>query len=165
MRKIATFIFTVAALAAAGVWANAADGTVKGSVAYEGMTVEFKHVYMITGPDVFDPKATVRTLLFTDADIGDKVKACDSVFCATGLVLNGMTVDFGSRPRLNYWVSANNQLLQISGTAIIADAFKSTADTADHLAGTLIIDDSEVKGPKAEATFDVTLTKAFKAHH
>ncbi|MGH7851270.1 MAG: hypothetical protein ACREOP_13315 [Thermodesulfobacteriota bacterium] len=165
MRNIAIFVFAVAAFAAAGMLAHAAEGTVKGSVAYEGMTVEFKHVYMITGPDVFDPKVTVRTLLFTDADIGDKVKACDSVFCATGLVLNGMTVDFGSRPRFNYWVGVNNQLLQIGGTAITADAFKSTADTADHLAGTLIIDDSEVKGPKAEATFGVTLTKAFTAHH
>ena len=165
MRNIAIFVFAVAASAAAGMLAHAAEGTVKGSVAYEGMTVDFKHVYMITGPDVFDPKATVRTLLFTDADIGDKVKACESVFCATGLVLNGMTVDFGSRPRFNYWVGVNNQLLQIGGTAITADAFKSTADTADHLAGTLIVDDSEVKGPKAEATFDVTLTKAFTAHH
>ncbi len=165
MRTITIFVFAFAALAAAVVRADAGDGTVTGGVAYEGKTVEFKHVYMITGPDVFDPNVTVRTLLFTDADIGGKVKACDSVFCAAGLVLNGMTVDFGSRPRLNYWVGVNNQLLQIGGTAITADAFKSTADTADHMAGTLMIDDSEVKGPKAEATFDVTLTKAFKAHH
>ena len=103
--------------------------------------------------------------MFTDADIGDKVKACESVFCATGLVLNGMTVDFGSGPRLNYWVGVNNQLKQISGTAVPDEAFKATADTADRLAGTLMIDDSDVQGPKAEATFDVTLTKAFKSHH
>ena len=165
MRRFSIFVLALAAVAALGVSAGAAEGTVKGSVMYEGKTATFKHVYLITGPDVFDPKFTDRTLLFTTDDIGDKLMACDSVFCATGLVMNGMTVEWGPNPRLNYWVGINNQLIQIGGTAIPGEAFKAKADTPDHLAGVLLIDDSEVQGPAATAEFDVTLTKAFKTHH
>lgn len=162
MKYLITLILLVTVFA---VNAGAGEGTVKGNVVYEGMTVDFKHVYLITGPNVFKPEETVRTLIFTDADLGDKIKACDSVFCATGLVLNGMTVEFTSSPRLNYWVTANNQLMQISGTALPDESFKPKANTADHIAGVLMIDDSDVNGPKAQAEFDVTLTKSFTTHH
>ena len=165
MRTISIFVLALIAVAALGVAAGAAEGTVTGSVMYEGKTVTFKHVYMITGPDAFDPKFTDRTLLFTADDIGAKLMACESVFCAEGLVINGMTLEWGPNPRLNYWVGVNNQLIQIGGTAIPGEVFKAKADTPDHLAGLLLIDDTKVQGPAATAEFDVTLTKAFKTHH
>ncbi|MFI5324078.1 MAG: hypothetical protein ACHQ6U_11265 [Thermodesulfobacteriota bacterium] len=164
MRTISIVVLALAAAVVFGIAARAA-GTVPGSVEYQGNSVKFTHVYLISSPDMFDPKATVRTLILTDADIGDKITACYSVFCATGLVLNGMTVEFSHNPRLTYWVGVKNQLKQVTGSAIPVEVFKPKADTPDHLAGLLMIDDSGIKGPKGTAEFDVTLTKSFTSRN
>jgi hypothetical protein len=164
MRTVSIFVLAFAAAAFGLAVHAAAEGTVTGNVEFDGFTVNFKHVYLLTAPDVFDPKAVVRTLIFTDADISNRIKLCDSVFCATELVLNGMTVEFSSNPRLTYWVGVKNQIKQISGSAIPAEVFRAKVNTPNHLAGVLMIDDYGIKGPKATAEFNVTLTKAFKTH-
>jgi hypothetical protein len=163
MRAITIFVLSLAA-AVIGAAARADSGSVSGKVEYKGASVMFKYVYLVTSPGTFDPKATDRTLIFTDSDIGERIKGCDSVFCATGVVLNGMTVQFGSTSRITYWVVLRNQLTQISGTVVPEEVFKPRIDKTDHIAGILMIDNSAIGGPKANANFDVTLTKAFGAH-
>ena len=71
-----------------------------------------------------------------------------------------MQVDLDAAPRLLYWISLNNQLVQYSGTA--QNEFMTlTADTRDHLAGTLKFDQSASGGPVVDVAFDAKLVKTF----
>lgn len=78
-----------------------------------------------------------------------------------GSLTEGMTVDFDVGPRLNYWVVGNGQKIQYSGTAKPEQALKLTADTAQRLAGTLVIDDSAAGGAKVNVKFDATAVKQY----
>jgi len=71
-----------------------------------------------------------------------------------------MQVDLDAAPRLLYWISLNNQLVQYSGTAQ-NEFLTLTADTNDHLAGTLKFDQSASGGPVVDITFDTKLLKTF----
>jgi hypothetical protein len=81
--------------------------------------------------------------------------------CASGNVTEGMTVDFDVGPRLNYWVVGNGQKVQYSGTAKPDETLKLTADTPEHLAGTLAIDDGAMGGARVSVKFDTTTVKQF----
>ena len=83
-------------------------------------------------------------------------------FVASGLVDEGMTVDFGAGPRLNYWLVMNGQKIQYSGTAQ-PTAFTGAQNDPARLAGKLRIDDTAAGGPRVEAEVDVGLTKEFTA--
>ena len=72
-----------------------------------------------------------------------------------------MTVDFDAGPRLNYWMVANGQKIQYSGTARPDETSKLTANAADNLAGTLSIDDSKAGGAKVDVNFDAKTVKQF----
>ena len=74
--------------------------------------------------------------------------------------MEGMIVELGLGPRLNYWIVLNDQLVQYSGT-VESTALKATADTPDHFAGMLKFDDSSAAGPKIDVEFDAPLLKAF----
>ncbi len=141
--------------------AFAADNA-SGTIAYKSRTATLKHVYLIKGPDAVDPKVTIRELIISSADIGAKLNACKTMSCASGILQEGMTVDFGPSPRLNYWIVLNNQMVQYSGTAVPA-ALTAKQNDANRLAGTLRIDDSTAGGPRIEVEFDVGLTKEFSA--
>jgi hypothetical protein len=140
----------------------AADGTASGTVVYKGKTVAIKHVWLVKGPDVLNPKSTIRELIFSPTDIGAKVKACKNISCPAGNLDEGLTVDLDAGPRLNYWLVQNGQKIQYSGTAK-PETLKATANTPERVAGKLTIDDSKAGGGKNDIDFDVPLTAELKA--
>jgi len=152
------------AAAAAFVPAVAAADPASGTIDYRSnagpIVVSVTSVYMVKGPDEVSGK-TIRQLIFTSDDVGATLHACSSMTCAGGNVMEGMTVDFDAGPRLNYWVAANGQRVQYSGTAKPDEALKLSADTPGHLAGTLTIDDSAAGGPKVNILFDAKTVKQF----
>jgi hypothetical protein len=145
--------------------AVAADGSANGTLTYKSkgapITVALKYVWLVKGPDAMDPKVTIRHLIFSATDIGAKVAACKTMSCTDADLGSGMTVDLGSGPRLNYWVSLNDQRVQYSGTAM-PDALKLATDTPGRLAGKLTIDDSAAGGAKVDVEFDVPLLQELK---
>jgi hypothetical protein len=82
--------------------------------------------------------------------------------CVGGVLDEGMTVDFDSGPRLNYWIVMNGQMVQYSGTAD-PSVFTASADAPDRLAGGIKIDSMGGGTGSLEVTFDATLVKEFQA--
>jgi hypothetical protein len=165
VRRSRLAMMALAVAAAAALSAAAADAEpASGTISYQGkagaVAVKVANVYLVTGPDAVSGK-TIRELIFTAADIGAKLQACASMSCASGIVTEGMTVDFDTGPRLNYWVVGNGQKIQYSGTAKPDETLTATADTAQRLAGTLTIDDSAKGGAKVNVKFDATVVKQF----
>lgn len=150
----------VALVLAVTLDATAAGDTASGILTYKSKggptTATIKFGWLVKGPDDFDPKITIRHLIFSATDISAKIAACKTVMCMQGSVGNGMTVDLGTGQRLNYWVSLNDQRLQYSGTVPPA-ALTLTTDTPTRLAGKLAFDDTAADGPKADITFDMPL--------
>ncbi len=138
--------------------AYAADSA-SGTWNYKGQVSAIKYAWLVTGPSDMDPGRTVRRVVMSTVDIGAKLKDCKTFSCTDGVVTEGMTIDFGSGPRLNYWLAQNGQKVQYSGTAR-PETFTGTND-ANHIAGSLAIDDIAAGGPKIDARFDVTRIKEF----
>jgi len=157
-----TLLAITLALSLAALPALAADGTAKGTVVYKGKTAAIKHVWLVKGPDAVNPKQTIRTLIFSAADIGAKVKACKTMSCLSADLNDGVTVDLDAGPRLNYWVVLKGQKIQYSGTAK-PETLKATANTAAKVAGKLAIDDSAAGGGKIDIEFDAPLLAELKA--
>ena len=152
----------VAALALAPLPAAAdpASGTINYQSKAGAIAVTVANVYLVKGPDAASGK-TIRQLIFTSSDVGQKIQACASLSCVSGNVSEGMTVDFDAGPRLNYWVVGSGQKIQYSGTARPDEVLKLTADAADRLAGSMTIDDGAMGGAKANVTFDAKIAKQF----
>lgn len=135
----------------------------KGKLAYKTGSKSFdmniKSAYFIAGPDGFDSGKKIRRLIFTTNTLDDKIKSCGAMNCVDQYI-EGMQVDLDAAPRLLYWISLNNQLVQYSGTAQ-TEFMTLTADTQDHLAGTLKFDQSASGGPVVDVTFDAKLVKTF----
>ena len=145
-----------------GIAASAAAAdTTNGALSYKGRTAALKFAWLVTGPDDMAPGKTVRRLILSATDIGAKIEACKTFSCTDSDLKEGMTVEFGSGPRLNYWVVLNGQLIQYSGTAK-HETFTARANEAGRVAGKLAIDDVAAGGPKIDAEFDVKLMKEFK---
>ena len=144
---------------------DAADGSANGTLTYKSkagpITIALKYVWLVKGPDAVDPKTIIRHLIFSATDIGAKVAACKTMSCTDADLGSGMTVDLGSGPRLNYWVSLNDQRVQYSGT-VTPDALKLATDTPGRLAGKLTIDDSSAGGAKVDVEFDAPLLQELK---
>jgi hypothetical protein len=142
--------------------AEAADGSANGTLTYKSkggpITVALKYVWLIKGPDAVDQKLIIRHLIFSATDIGAKIAACKTMSCTDADLGSGMTVDLGSGPRLNYWVSLNEQKVQYSG-AVMPDALKLATDTPTRMAGKLTIDDSAAGGAKVDVDFDAPLLR------
>ncbi len=142
---------------------NAAEKA-KGTLTYKGpkqtFNVALKHAYLVKGPDTFDATKTVRRLILTSSDFSAAIKGTDALNGFDGNLKEGMIVELADGPRLNYWIVLNDQLVQYSGMAEPA-ALKSTANTVDHLAGKLTIDDTSAGGPKINVDFDAPLLKTF----
>ena len=136
----------------------------KGTLTYKAksgpVVVTVKHAYLFKGPDVVSGK-TIRRLVLSSEDAGAALRDCATMMCSDGGITDGMTVDFDSGPRLNYWFVANGQLVQYSGTADPASA-KLKVDTPDRIAGTLNLDARSAAGPLVEVEFDVRLIKEVK---
>jgi hypothetical protein len=142
--------------------AGAEPGEAKGTLTHKARTVTFKHAYLVTGPDGFDPRKTVRQIILSARDIGAQVRGCQTMSCASGVLMEGLTVDIDGGPRLNYWMTVNDQMVQHSGTKPPA-ALKASADEPKRLAGKLAFDDTQSGGPKVDVEFDAALVKEFKA--
>ena len=140
--------------------AEPASGTIKYQSKAGPIVINVAHVYLVKGPDAVSGK-TIRELIFAPADIAAKLQACASISCVSGNLTEGMTIDFDAGPRLNYWVVANGQKVQYSGTAKPDETLKLTTDTTDQLAGTLSIDDSKAGGAKVNVKFDAKTVKQF----
>jgi hypothetical protein len=156
-----TAIVVAAAFAAAFAVPAAAEPA-KGTVTQGSRTATIQHAWLVVGPDVMDPKTTVRQLVLSSTDIGAKIKACAKLSCVGGHVEDGMTVDIGG-PRLNFWVSLNGQRVQYSGTEAPA-ALAAGVNDGKRLAGTLKIDKSKSGGSTIDVSFDAPLAKTFTAY-
>lgn len=146
-----------------GAAASPADADpAKGTVTQAGRTATIRHAWLVVGPDAVEPKKTIRQVVLSADDLGAKLQACARMGCASGLVGDGMTIDFDAGPRLNYWVSLNGQRVQYSGTEP-ASSFAATANDGKRIAGRLAIDKTASGGPKLDVTFDAPLAKTFTA--
>ncbi|MEO8741061.1 MAG: hypothetical protein ABI537_15335 [Casimicrobiaceae bacterium] len=151
---VAVVLFPIAAVA------EPASGTINYQSKAGALAINAANVYLVKGPDAVSAK-TIRELILTSADIGAKLQSCATMACASGAVTEGMTVDFDASPRLNYWVVGNGQKIQYSGSARPEATLKLTADTAQRLAGTLVIDDSAAGGAKVNVKFDANVVKQY----
>jgi hypothetical protein len=139
-----------------------AAGEAKGTLTHTGKTVTLKHAYLVTGPDAVDPKKMVRRVM-SGKDVGANVRGCQTMSCASGEIMEGLVVDLDGGPRLNYWMTINDQLVQHSGTKPPA-VLKASADQPKRLAGKLTFDDTQALGPRVDVEFDAAaLVKEFKA--
>jgi hypothetical protein len=141
---------------------EAAAGEAQGTLTHKARTVTFTHAYLVTGPDGFEPKKTVRRVILSTKDVGAKLRGCETMSCADGVLLEGLAVDLDGGLRLNYWMTVNDQLVQYSGTKPPA-ALETRADQPRRLAGRLAFDDTPSGGPKVEVEFDAALVKEYKA--
>jgi hypothetical protein len=139
--------------------AESAGGAIDYASKVGTVTVAVKHAYLVEGPDVASGK-NIRRIVLSVADVASKINACGNMMCSDGDLAEGMTVDIGAGPRLNYWIVANGQRIQYSGTAVPA-SIKLTVDTAQRVAGTLVIDDRAAGGPSIRVDFDAPLLKQF----
>jgi hypothetical protein len=141
---------------------GAAVGDAKGTLTHKARTVILKHAYLVTGPDGLDPKKMVRRVILSAKDVGAQVRGCRTMSCADGVLMEGLVVDMDGGPRLNYWMTVNDQMVQYSGTKPPA-ALETSVDEPKRLAGKLAFDDTPADGPRVEVEFDAALVKEFKA--
>ena len=161
LRRTRRMALAAAAMLLSGAAAaEPASGTINYQSKAGPIVINVAHVFLVKGPDAVSGK-TIRQLVFAPADIGAKLNACATLSCVSGNLSDGMTVDFDAGPRLNYWVVANGQKVQYSGTAKPDESLKLTVDTADNLAGTLTLDDSKAGGAKVTIKFDAKTVKQF----
>ena len=141
----------------------AAASPAKGTIAYKSSSKEFtvpiRFAFYMKGPDTIDPKTIVRRLIFSATDLTTTLQKCTSMSCADGSGSDAIMVDL-AKPRLNFWLSLNNGLVQNSGTADVK-GLTLTTDTPARLAGRLAFDGGGGGGPKVSAEFDAPLLKEF----
>lgn len=158
-RVLVALVFAVAFVASP---VAAADGEAKGTLSYKGKTLTLRHVYFVKGPDQVDATKIIRRIILTGTDVEAKLRACRTMSCVSGEILEGIEIDLDAGPRLHYWLVLNNQLVQYSGTARPA-VLKIAGQDPKRLAGTLAIDDTAAGGGKVDAEFAATLLKEFTA--
>ncbi len=152
-------VIFVAASGSANV-ATSADNHAKGALTYKAYSLTLKYAWLLRGPSEMDPRKKIRRLILSANDISPKLQECKTMGCASGQVTEGITVDFDTPPRLDYWVALNGQKVQYSYGAM-PEAFAARVNDAGHLAGRLTINDVGAGGPRVDAEFDVTLFKEF----
>jgi len=133
---------------------NSASGT----MLIGKLTVEFKHVYLVSAPVDGKP---ARRLIFSAKDIGTGIVKCATISCATNDLKEGLELEIDTGARMNLWAVANGQKVQHSDTAPRA-SLATSVDSGDTVAGTLAVDRSGIGGPKINVEFKAKLTKAFK---
>lgn len=158
--KFMMMMGTLAALVASATPALA--GSAKGTIAYKGTTATITHAYLVSGPDAVDPAKTIRRIVLVAGDLEPTLSACKTMICTDSEVMEGMTLDLGGGPRVNYWVALKGQMLQYSGTADPA-TLKTTTDEPGRMAATFVVDATGSGGPKVDVQFDAPLLKTFTA--
>ena len=151
-----------AAILVATLASPALAGDAKGSVAYKGRTVEFKHAYLVQTTDAMSGKP-MRRLILSPKDIGGKIASCAKMSCVDGDLDDGRRSRLRrSGPRLNYWIVMNGQKIQYSGTEP-KESLAATANDAKKIAGTLRFDKTAAGGPKVDVTFDAAAGQRISA--
>ena len=140
----------------------ASAGTAKGTLVHKGKTVTLAHAYLFVGPDALDEKTKIRRLILSANDLSAKLAACTVMSCTDADVTEGLVVDIGSGPRLNYWMAISDQRVQHSDTEE-PSSLAATTDDAKKLAGKLTIDDTGSGGPQVSVEFDAPLVKELTA--
>ena len=159
--RSAVWVATTTLLLAASpaLWADSAKGTATYAAKSGPVTVTVKHVYLIKGPDDMSGKMG-RQLVFAASDMADVIKKCETMSCVSGKLESGLTGDLDIMPPVAFWMVANGQRVQVSGTAK-RESLTLTTDTAQKVAGTWNYDGSTSGMPKIDVEFDVTLLKEF----
>ena len=136
--------------------ATASAGDANGSVTYKARTANLKFAYLVKGPDEVS-KQTIRRLI-----LSAKIAACTKMSCTDSNLTEGLSVNFDSGPRLNYWMVLNDQKIQYSGT-LKPEVLKTTVSDAKRMAGKLTFDDAAAGGPKADVELDAAMGKELSA--
>lgn len=139
----------------------AVAGDAKGTLTYKTRAANIKYAYLVKGPDTVS-KQPIRRLILSATDLGGKITACRTMACTDSDLNEGLSVNFDSGPRLNYWMVLNDQKIQYSGT-LKPEVLKTTANDAKRIAGKLTFDDSGAGGPKVDIEFDAALVKELAA--
>jgi hypothetical protein len=148
------------ALASGNAHADGVNGTIGYQANNRAVVVTPRHAYLVSGPDEVSGRP-IRRLVLSVADVGSKIRTCDAMSCADGGIGEGMTIDFDAGPRLNYWLVADDQRVQYSGTADLA-SFRASVNTPQKIAGRWDLDARAAGGPYIQLDLDVALTKAVK---
>ncbi|MFO1322531.1 MAG: hypothetical protein U1F15_00540 [Burkholderiales bacterium] len=139
----------------------AAAGDAKGSLAYKTRTADLRFAYLVKGPDSVT-KQPIRRLILSASDLSAKIAACKTMSCTDSDLAEGLSINFDSGPRLNYWMVLNGQKIQYSGT-LKPEVLKTTASDAKRMAGKLAFDDAGAGGPKVDVDFDAAMVKEVSA--
>jgi len=157
-------VLSAAVITAVPMLSALPPGEASGTITYQSkakpIVVTVKHAFLVRGPDAASGK-TIRRIVLAVIDVGAKIRECGRMMCADGGISEGMTIDLGAGPRVNYWFVANDQLVQYSGTADPA-TLKLTADAPDRVAGTWELDVRAAGGPLVKVQFDAALVKELK---
>lgn len=145
--------------ASPALWADSAKGTATYAAKSGPVTVAVKHVYLIKGPDDMSGKMG-RQLVFAASDMADAIKRCATMSCVSGKLESGLTADLDIMPPVAFWLVANGQRVQVSGTAK-RESLKLATDTPQKMAGIWNYDGSASGMPRIDVEFDVTLLKEF----
>lgn len=142
-------------------------GTASGSISYQSkaglVIVKPQHAYLVKGPDTVTGNV-VRRIVLSGSDLAPKLRTCATMMCGDGDMAEGLTIDLDAGARINYWLVANGQRIQYSGTAEPA-SLRLTTDTPERVAGAWGVDARRAGGPQAQIEFDAPLLKVFtKAH-
>jgi len=160
-RAMATIVSVALGVACAMSTTLAAAGDAKGTVTYKARTANVKYAYLVKGPDAVSTQP-IRRLILSATDLGAKISACKTMACTDSDLNDGLTVNFDSGPRLNYWMVLNDQKIQYSGT-LKPEVLKTTASDGKRIAGKLAFDDAGAGGPKVDVEFDAALVKELAA--
>lgn len=144
-------LFCLLAAVAGAAQAN----SVKGSIELSGTRIEPRHVYLVKGPDSFEPQRIERRLIFSVDDIGGALAKCATMACTESALTQGMTLDLDGMP-LEYWIVTPKK--QHSGPAKPA-ALTATADEAKRVAGRFRVEGNASGVPAIDLEFDATLLK------
>jgi hypothetical protein len=143
------------AFAAAGASAQSARGSVVYEAKGASQVVAPRYAYLLRGPDAVSGKP-IRRVVLSVADLGATLRGCETMSCPDANLREGMTIDFDAGPRLNYWLVADGQRVQYSGTAE-PGSLALSANTPQKLAGRWTLDARAAGGPRIEIEFDAPL--------
>jgi hypothetical protein len=98
---VAAGLLALAVSVALSAGSQGAAGQAKGTLSHKGQSVTLAHAYLVTGPDAMDTKKTIHRLILTAKDLGARIRGCQAM-SFDGEVTEGLVVDIGAGPRLNY---------------------------------------------------------------
>ncbi|HEY2862283.1 MAG TPA: hypothetical protein VGK37_01510 [Casimicrobiaceae bacterium] len=146
---------------------GAEPGGASGSISYQSkaglVVVKPQYAYLVKGPDTVTGNV-VRRIVLSGTELASKLRTCATMMCGDGDMTEGLTIDLDAGARINYWLVANGQRIQYSGTAA-PSSLQLTTDTAQRVAGVWRLDARQAGGPQAQIEFDAPLLKVFARAH